>query len=584
MKIFTRFLIVLLAGITLIISFSFATEIPAATLHVIGVTNDYPMMFSDRNGQPSGLVVDLLRSFSNEYGYSLTIELLSASQMGEFFSRDADIYYDGGYSVAPESLHATIPFYIQNYHIFSDYRQIEYLGHDILFQQVSNSFEIAYKFGNARQKYFEKIGGINHLVPTEFNDQIIDLWIRGEIDAMILPDEIGMALIKARGIENVGHATATIFLEDNSFWLKPEQYMLQFELNSFIQENMKNGELQSLIKTWIYDMTLLPPRSISLSLINYFFLITAIATFGFSYRSYHLERSVKVQSDALIELNKDNEELWKTILVEERYKNEYLINLSHELRTPISLILNAVNAVEQAGPAKSREDATMRFFKYTGIAKTNSLRLLKVINNLIDSNLIEHKSYILDFRSLDLVYEINELIKSIQESLTIEALQLNFISSVNSLYADVDPYEFDRILLNIISNAIKYNDNTPRVEIHLNLVDAKILIEIIDNSLGIPVEMQEKAFLKYRQIESELTKKSEGAGFGLYLSKSLVMLHNGDFEILKPTNGKGMHYLITLPIENISVEKSPSSGKSLFYDRDRLVKLELSEINFSLNS
>jgi signal transduction histidine kinase len=578
-KIKFRFFIVLLIITIGFTTFSQASpEGDGRTLHVIGVSDDFPMMFSDRNGHPVGLAVDLLRAFSEEFGYTLVIDLVRSSQGQNIFSMEADIYYDGGNVVPPESMRPTIPFYIRNYYLFTDLSRANYLEKSLLLQKDFNEIQIGYKSGAPRINYFSKIFDASQLVSIDNYDEAITLWIQDELDAIIMPVEIGTALITEKGLKSLGHGSTTLFLEDNSFWVSPEQVLIQFDLNNFIQNKKKNGEIQALTKAWINYPLVKNPRSQSLSLFNYFFLITAFATFAFSYRSYHLERSVKKQANELILINKENETLWSALIIEERYKNEYFINLSHELRTPISLILNAVNAVERVTPSEPKGAGADRFFKYTGIAKNNSLRLLRVINNLIDANHLEHKDYELDFKSVEAVYEIQELIKLIKESVEPEDLKLSFVSRVEALHVDVDPYEMDRIVLNLISNAIKFNYREPSVEIILDRSPTTMVLEIIDNSFGIPTELIPKAFQKYHQLETEFSKKVEGAGFGLYLAKALVELHKGTLETLEPKNGQGMHFKISVPLIHVVDEKKLSTGKSLFYDRSRLVKMELSEI------
>jgi len=550
----------------------------AKTLKVVGLSDDYPIMFINRNGLPDGLAVDLLRLFSEAAGYELLLDLVTYDQLEAMFDRDYDIYYSSGRVKAPDFARSTTPFYIRNYKLFVDQNLMDSKNVQDLFHEDSGRLSIGYRSSDTLAGYLSNMATKNALIALPNHDAALDGLLADQFDAVLLPSDLGTFLFNERQLSQFQPLETTLFLEENSFIVNPNHILLQFELNNFLQNQKKSGDLQANIEKWISLPATRSEEQDVLSLFNYFFLISAAATFAFSYRSYHLERNVEKQAAELNQLNHANEELWTALIDEERYKNEYYISLSHELRTPISLILNAVNAVERSALVKSRDLPDDKFVKYTSIAKNNSMRLLRVINNLIDANQLENKDYTLDLKRVDLVFELSELIKWVNDVLDPIELEIQLDTQFKTLEATIDPYELDRILLNLISNSIKFNTDKPKILLALNCEDEAIVLDYSDNSIGIPKASVQNAFLKYHQLNSEFAKKSEGAGFGLYLSKQLIELHRGTLSPIYTAQQTGMHYRLQIPLKLTEDHHKLSSGKSLFYDRGRLVRLELSEI------
>ena len=558
-----------------------AVEAPITSensLSLLGISDDYPIMFINRNGKPDGLAVDLLESFALEAGYDLALTLVTSDQYNHFAGQSFDLYYNSRLSGDLFQNHMTLPFHISNYVLFVDRRKAGFVSASNYLQQTSGKQRVGFRESRALSQYLGRVVPAGTLVGKSHYDAVLEDLLSGRTDAALMPSDFGQLLLREQQITSVQALETVLFLEENSFIVSPDQPLLQFELNRYIQALKKSGELPRLVDTWITRSRVRSEAQERLNLFNYFFLISAVATFIFSYRSYHLERSLENKAAELQALNQANEDLWTALIDEESYKNEYFINLSHELRTPLSLILNAVNAVERSAAHTGMGPGDEKLLKYTGIARNNSLRLLRVINNLIDASHLEHNEYTLDLKPVDLVQELNELFKYTLECLEPGELSLELQSPFKNLEVVVDPYELDRVLLNLISNTVKFNDHAPQIRLSLSTEGDVVHLDYADNSRGIPKAHILKAFEKYHQLDSEFTKKAEGAGFGLYLAKHLIELHEGHLIPLCNEALTGMRYSIQLPLKRANDLNRPSSGKSLFYDRARLVRLELSEI------
>jgi len=158
-------------------------------------------------------------------------------------------------------------------------------------------------------------------------------------------------------------------------------------------------------------------------------------------------------------------------------------------------------------------------------------------------------------------------------------LEIQLGTQLKTLEATIDPYELDRILLNLISNSIKFNAGKTIILLELKCEDQTVVLDYADNSIGIPKASVQNAFLKYHQLNSEFAKKSEGAGFGP-VSFQKQLDRTTPWHITPNLRRSTRRHALpsAIPIKISDEHNKLSSGKSLFYDRGRLVRLELSEI------
>lgn len=260
----------------------------------------------------------------------------------------------------------------------------------------------------------------------------------------------------------------------------------------------------------------------------------------------------------------DVEELQKKI----RFQEDFLLNISHDLRNPLNVILSVLQCMKYV-----ENDATEKREEYLSIIKRNSLKMVKLINNLIDTTKMEREYFTLKKQNLDIVSFIEGAIVSIDKYAEQKNIQLIFDSNKEKCITAFDPEAMDRIILNLLSNAIKFSDFGGNVWINIYSNNEFVNISVRDNGPGISKEDQEYVFNRFIQTSNSKNSEQSGSGIGLDLVKYLVKLHDGNIKLISD-EGVGSEFIITLPIKidyNIESENRLLSNK----------RIEQLEIEFS---
>lgn len=232
----------------------------------------------------------------------------------------------------------------------------------------------------------------------------------------------------------------------------------------------------------------------------------------------------------------------------QRSKSEFFANLSHELRTPVNIIfssLQVLNLKIEAIKDKSQQESIS---KYTNIAVQNTYRLLKLVNNLIDSNKITSGYFDFKPQSYDLIFFVESICQSIVEFAKTKNIEVIFDTEIEEKVILFDLDKMERIILNILSNSIKFSNDGDKIEIFIKEVNDMIEIKISDSGIGIPKDKIGCIFDRFKQVDNHHVRKGEGSGIGLYLVKSLVDMHNGDISV-ESELGKGTTFTINIPIK-----------------------------------
>jgi PAS domain S-box-containing protein len=272
--------------------------------------------------------------------------------------------------------------------------------------------------------------------------------------------------------------------------------------------------------------------------------------------------------DHLEELVKERtKELDKAKLVAEeanKAKSEFLANMSHEIRTPLSSIIGFSELLfdETKGPLNDDQK------KYLGYVTSSGNHLLSLINDILDLSKVEAGKMEL----LPTSFSIRDLLKN-SFSFIVEKATKHNIKLLSEISADVDMIEADerkvkQIIYNLLSNAVKftpdgetitigadvvsYNSAALPIKIRKGLPDTEyVLVSVKDTGIGIAKKDQSKVFTEFQQIEEPYTKKYEGTGLGLALSKKLVTLHGGKIWFESKGKGKGCTFYFILPLRTL---------------------------------
>ncbi|MCC3865054.1 PAS domain-containing sensor histidine kinase [Terrisporobacter petrolearius] len=233
----------------------------------------------------------------------------------------------------------------------------------------------------------------------------------------------------------------------------------------------------------------------------------------------------------------------------ESLRMDFFANVSHEIRTPVTLILSCIQLLSRRINMLESEDQQY-FCRYTNIMKQNSYRLLKLVNNLIDTTKIDSGNFTYNPQNHDIISFVENICMSVSQFVNMNNMNIVFDTDTEEKIISFDLDNMERIILNLLSNAIKYNKANGNIEVNISCKE-NIKISIKDNGIGIPKSKQNRVFERFGQVKNKMKTEHEGSGIGLFLVKSLVELNGGNIS-LNSELSKGSEFVISLPdrVEN----------------------------------
>jgi len=259
-------------------------------------------------------------------------------------------------------------------------------------------------------------------------------------------------------------------------------------------------------------------------------------------------------------------------------QEEMFVNVSHELKTPLNLIFSAAQLSSVSLEQESMEDIR-KDFKYSNkIIKENCYRLTRLINNILDISKIESGFYKLNLFDYNIVDVLDDIIESVTNHIQCKGLEIIFDTKVEDLIIALDIHKFERVLLNLISNAIKFSNGNGVILINLIERNNTMEISVQDSGIGINEQELDSIFQKFVQLNTSLNRVSEGTGIGLSLVKYIVEHHGGNIRV-ESTLGEGSIFTVELPL--ITVGKTNlNPNKHYEKDKTEMIKFELSDTYF----
>jgi signal transduction histidine kinase/DNA-binding response OmpR family regulator len=248
------------------------------------------------------------------------------------------------------------------------------------------------------------------------------------------------------------------------------------------------------------------------------------------------KNQLEEQKNQLIEMSAKAEEAHQA-------KLNFFTNISHEFRTPLSLILSPLEEVA----ANPRLPVGIR--QPLKLVEKNVLRLYKLVNQLMDFRKIEFNKMPVNAAEHDLVDFINEIVQSFSNLAQSKNISLRFITTERKLAAFFDASMLDKVIFNMLSNAFKFTKENGFVQVNLLQENNNAVIRVEDSGVGMSEEVIQHAFDPFFQGEYENYK---GTGLGLALSKELIELHKGTVTV-QSEKGKGTTFEIRFPLTAMQV-------------------------------
>jgi CheY-like chemotaxis protein/nitrogen-specific signal transduction histidine kinase len=246
----------------------------------------------------------------------------------------------------------------------------------------------------------------------------------------------------------------------------------------------------------------------------------------------------------------------------EQLKTKFFTNVSHEFRTPLSLIIAPLDRI-----IKNTADDEQK--KQLSLVQRNAKRLLNLVNQLLDFRKMEVQEVKLHPAIGDIVRFSEDVSHSFMDIAEKKGIQFSFSSNVNNLEIYFDKDKIEKILFNLLSNAFKYTHDNGQVSISLvynapdnNEGDGTLVIAVKDTGIGIPADKQEKIFERFFQTDVPVSMANQGTGIGLAITKEFVKLHNGIITV-KSEPEKGTCFMVVLPAKKIYESAVRVAGPSI---------------------
>ncbi len=255
----------------------------------------------------------------------------------------------------------------------------------------------------------------------------------------------------------------------------------------------------------------------------------------------------------------------------DKAKSDFFANVSHELRTPLTLSIGPLEALlgEENRSVKKEQLEMIR---------RNQLRLLRLINDLLDFAKLEAGKSTLDIKRVQLQEMLGLLVSTVKGAAELRDITLNVDMPEEPVYLYIDHDKFEKVFMNLISNAFKFTDVGGTIKVAVVRRDDEVLIAVSDTGIGIPQDKLEMIFDRFSQVDTSTTRKYTGTGIGLAMVKEYTELHGGHIEVASEL-GKGstftLHYKLGRAHLNEAIVQAVEESE---VDDDKPLKTGLTDL------
>ena len=221
----------------------------------------------------------------------------------------------------------------------------------------------------------------------------------------------------------------------------------------------------------------------------------------------------------------------------------FFANIAHEFRTPLTMIAGPVGQLAKSASLDGEERNLL------SVAQRSIQRMFKLVNQLMDFNKLENDTLRLSVEQIDVVEAMNNICDTFEFNMKEKGLTLNRFGMEDELMAWTDGDKLEKIVSNLLSNALKFTPRGGHIDVSLDVNDEKVKVTIADTGKGIPEEQKENIFKRYYQLDNQ-TKAivNWGTGIGLYYSRRLAELHHGSLTAGNREEGTGAVFTLIYPM------------------------------------
>lgn len=289
------------------------------------------------------------------------------------------------------------------------------------------------------------------------------------------------------------------------------------------------------------------------------------------------------QSEELERKLEENKKLLRETMELDVLKTEFFANISHDLKTPLNIVLSSVQMIEAINKGNIKLDNNTKVYKYIGMMKQNCFRLIRIVDNLIDSTKIDTGYFQLYLKNLNIVSVVENITLSVAKYIEDKGINLLFDTDIEEKIIACDGEKIERIILNLLSNATKFTNEGGNIFVSIYDKVDSIILSVKDTGVGIPKNKLEDIFERFVQVAESIETNHMGSGIGLSIVKSLVEMHEGKIHV-ESESGCGSEFIIELPAKVLpkvnEVQEISECPKQISRDR---INIEFSDI-FDINN
>ena len=297
-----------------------------------------------------------------------------------------------------------------------------------------------------------------------------------------------------------------------------------------------------------------------------------------------MTNSMKIMQHSLYEVVKSKEFIiaQKKRQIEEseindKLKTEFISNISHELKTPLNIIVSAIQLLSLYERDGSAFEARDGYKKYLSVMKQNSYRLIRLVNNIIDISKIDSGYMQLNLENHNIVAVVEDITLSVVSFINDKDISLTFDTDVEEKILACDTDKIERIILNLLSNAVKFSNPGSSILVNINDRGSEVVILVEDTGIGMEKDKLDLIFNRFAQLDKSFTRNREGSGIGLSLVESLVEMHGGRITV-ESEYKKGSKFIITLPCRTLDIDDNKYEKREINATNVETVRIEFSDI------
>ncbi|TKG94672.1 hybrid sensor histidine kinase/response regulator [Puteibacter caeruleilacunae] len=338
------------------------------------------------------------------------------------------------------------------------------------------------------------------------------------------------------GFESIWHTRTAATTNINYRNIPPGNYTLQVKAAN--KDNIWNPSIRKI------NITVLPPWwKTTLAYLAYVILLFTVAYVMILKFNHRIASRQQKKIDAI---KKEKEEELN------EQKLRFFTNISHDLRTPLTLILGPLEDI------LSNEETGTRLNKQHKVMHKNASLLLRLVNQILDFRKVENKKLVLNPAKVDLIHMIKDIIGQFESAVWLKDIDITLNECDDTAYIWADQEQLEKVMMNLLSNAVKFTSTGGMITVNVRQKKDDVFIDITDDGSGIAPEDIPNIFQRYYQSSYS---KSGGTGIGLALAQKIIELHNGSISV-NSEEECGTTFTIQLPVGREFFQENTSSVKA----------------------